>query len=351
LSTHYETLGVSPDASADEIKKAYRRLARELHPDVNPDPEAENRFKLVTHAYEVLSDSQQRTQYDRGGMPDFNLSDLFGFSGFFGGNQRGPRDRRQRGQDGLVRIDLDLRDAVFGAHREVQIETAVLCEDCRGSCSRAGAQPSTCSICGGSGSIQRQVQSFLGTMVSTQTCSTCRGTGAVISDPCPNCRAQGRVRAQRTMQLDIPAGVHDGMRLHLPGEGEVGFAGGPNGDIFLEITVKPHSVFGRDGDDLTATLDVPVAHAALGIETEIETLDGRITVQVRPGTQHGEEILLRGKGSHRLGLSGRGNLRLQVHVQTPEKADSKTKELLRKLLELRPEDNPRLREKKMRGRF
>ena len=265
MSDHYEALGVGRDASQDEIKKAYRRLARELHPDVNPDPQASERFKLVTHAYEVLSDPNARADYDRGGSVGFGLGDIF--ESFFGGSPRGPRSRAQRGQDALLRVDLDLRECVFGAQKTLTIDTAVLCETCNGSCCKPGTGIKTCDVCRGSGQIQRQVQSFMGTMVTSAPCGSCRGSGEVIPDPCPSCRGQGRVRARRDLELEIPAGVSDGLRLHLPGQGEVGFAGGSNGDIYLEISVRPDAVFARDGDDLVAVLEVPMTDAALGCHT------------------------------------------------------------------------------------
>ena len=275
MSDHYEVLGVSRSASEDEIKKAYRKLARELHPDINPDPQAAERFKLVTHAYEVLSDPQQRSGYDRGGDASFGLGDIFE-SFFGGGSARGPQSRSQRGQDALLRVDLDLSEAVFGAEKTLTIDTAILCDTCQGSCCKPGTSVRICDICRGSGQIQRQVQSFMGVMVTTSPCGSCRGTGEVIPDPCITCRGQGRLRSKRDLTLDIPAGVADGMRLHLAGQGEVGFAGGPSGDIYLEVSVRPHAIFGRDGDDLVAQLEVPVADAALGFEVEIHGSSKRI---------------------------------------------------------------------------
>ncbi len=350
MSDHYEVLGVARNATDDEIKKAYRKLARELHPDINPDAQAAERFKLVTHAYEVLSDPQSRASYDRGPEAGFGLGDIFE-SFFGGGGQRGPQSRAQRGQDALIRIDLDLSEAVFGVEKTLTIDTAVLCETCSGSCCKPGTSVRTCDICRGSGQIQRQVQSFMGMMVTTSPCGTCRGTGEVIPDPCMDCRGQGRVRAKRDLELEIPAGVADGMRLHLAGQGEVGFAGGPSGDIYLEVSVRPHMVFGRDGDDLIATLEVPVADAALGFETTIETLDGPSKVEVKAGAQHGDVITLKHLGATRIRGRGRGDLRLELKVLTPTRLDGKAKDLFKKLRELHQDDTPRLGSRRAKGRF
>ncbi|MEY4962639.1 MAG: molecular chaperone DnaJ [Actinomycetota bacterium] len=349
MSDHYEALGVGRDASQDEIKKAYRRLARELHPDVNPDPQASERFKLVTHAYEVLSDPNARADYDRGGSVGFGLGDIF--ESFFGGSPRGPRSRAQRGQDALLRVDLDLRECVFGTQKTLTIDTAVLCETCNGSCCKPGTGIKTCDVCRGSGQIQRQVQSFMGTMVTSAPCGSCRGSGEVIPDPCPSCRGQGRVRARRDLELEIPAGVSDGLRLHLPGQGEVGFAGGSNGDIYLEISVRPDAVFARDGDDLVAILEVPMTDAALGCDVTVETFDGERKVSVEAGAQHGDTILLRGLGASRLRGKGRGDLRLEIKILTPSRLDSKQRKLLSELRGMFKNDAPRLGSRRSRGRF
>lgn len=349
MSDHYEALGVSRDATQDEIKKAYRRLARELHPDVNPDPSAAERFKSVTHAYEVLSDAQSRAQYDSGGSAGFGLGDIF--ESFFGGAPRGPRSRAQRGQDALLRVDLDLRESVFGAEKTLTIDTAVLCETCSGSCCKPGTTIRTCEVCRGSGQIQRQVQSFMGMMVTTAPCGSCRGSGEVIPDPCITCRGQGRVRARRDLDLEIPAGVSDGLRLHLPGQGEVGFAGGPNGDIYLEVSVRPDPIYARDGDDLVASLEVPMTDAALGCEVVIDTFDGEKRVVVEAGAQHGDTVVMKGLGATRLRSKGRGDLRLEIKILTPSRLDSKQRKLLTELKAMFRNDGPRLGSRRTRGRF
>lgn len=355
MSDHYQVLGVSRDASEDQIKKAYRKLARELHPDVNPAPEAEARFKAVTHAYEVLSDANSRRQYDMGGNDPFGGAGFGGFGDIFdtffgGGSSRGPRSRAERGQDALIRIDLNLDEVIFGVTKSVEVDTAVLCETCQGSCCRPGTTMATCDICGGAGQIQRQVRSLLGNVVTSQPCGTCRGFGQIIPEPCIDCRGQGRVRARRTIDLNIPAGVEDGLRLQLSGQGEVGFAGGQSGDLYVDMAVKEHDVFGRQGDDLTCVLEVPLHDAVLGSLAKIETFDGEIEIEVEPGMQTGEIITVKGKGVQHLRSSGRGDLKIKVQVITPTKLDSKQKEIFRSLAGLRKDESIKL-QKQSHGRF
>ena len=347
MADHYEVLGLTRDATDDQIKKAYRKLARELHPDVNDAPDAEDRFKLVTHAYEVLSNPDERRKYDMGGADQFGGMGGFGFGDifdtFFGGGQaRGPRSRAERGQDALIRVDMTLDEVIFGAAKEIEIDTAVICETCMGSCCRPGTSPTTCDICRGSGSIQRQVRSLLGNVMTSQPCGACRGFGQVIADQCASCRGQGRVRARRTLDLNIPAGVEDGLRLQLTGQGEVGFAGGPQGDIYVDIAVRPHEIYSRQGDDLHCTLDVPLHDAVLGNRAKIETFDGEVEIQIEPGSQSGDQIHLKHKGVTHLRGAGRGDLFVTLQVQTPAKLDSKQKELFRQLAGLRKSDEIKL---------
>lgn len=343
MADHYEVLGVARDASSDEIKKAYRRLARELHPDVNPGADASERFKLVTHAYDVLSDAEQRRRYDMGGdggafggaggAAGFGgFSDIFEtfFGGGGGGGSRGPRprSRRERGQDALVRVTLELDDVVFGVHRDLEVDTAVLCETCQGACTQPGTSEVTCDICHGSGHIQRTVRSLLGNVVTNQPCGTCQGHGTTIPYPCATCQGQGRVRARRTVSVDIPAGVETGLRLQLPGSGEVGPAGGPNGDLYLEVTVAPHETFSRDGDDLLATLEVSMSDAILGTNTTIDALDGSVDLELRAGVQGGDVLTIKGRGITPLRGTQRGDLRIGVHVVTPTRLDAKERALI-----------------------
>jgi molecular chaperone DnaJ len=346
MADHYEALGVARDATEDQIKKAYRKLARELHPDVNAAPEAQERFKSVTHAYEVLSDPEQRRNYDMGGNNPFGGSANFGFGdifdSFFGGGQRGPRSRVERGQDALVRVDLTLREVVFGAQRSMEIDTAVLCKTCNGSCCQPGTDLRLCDVCRGAGQVQRQVRSLLGNVLTSAPCNACQGYGQTIPTPCVDCRGQGRVRARRTLDLNIPGGVEDGLRLQMSGQGEVGQAGGPNGDIYVDISVRSDEVFGRQGDDLVCTLEVPLHDAALGALIKVETFDGEEQVEIHPGHQTGEIITLKGKGVKHLRSNGRGDLHVKLQVLTPTKMDSKQKELLRQLQKLRKNDEPKL---------
>ena len=353
MADHYEVLGVSRQASQDEIKKAYRKLARELHPDVNPAEEAQERFKLVTHAYEVLSDEGQRRNYDMGGQGgaggfpggNFGFGDIF--DTFFGGGQsRGPRSRAERGQDALLRVELSLKEVVFGVQKTLEIDTAVICNTCTGTCCRPGTSPSICDICRGAGQVQREVRSLLGNIVTSQPCNACKGYGQVIPDPCIDCRGQGRVRARRNLDLNIPAGVEDGLRLQLAGQGEVGFAGGPNGDIYVDILVRPDEVFGRDGDDLTCTIEVPLHDAVLGRHSQIETFDGPIDVNVEAGAQTGDTLHVKGKGVTRLRGNGRGDLLITIQVVTPTKLDSKQKDLFKQLADLRKGDSIGLKKHK-----
>lgn len=366
VTDHYEVLGVSRDASEDEIKKAYRRLARQLHPDVNPSEEAAERFKLVTHAYDVLSDADSRRRYDMGG--DQNGNGGFGgfggfgdiFETFFGGGgarAARPRSRRERGQDALVRVTLDLADVVFGVHRDIEVDTAVLCETCQGSCCAEGTSPVTCDICGGSGHVQQQVRSLLGNVITTAPCGSCEGFGTTIPFPCQTCNGQGRVRSRRTVGLDIPAGVETGLRLQLPGSGEVGRAGGPNGDLYVEVTVTPHPRFSREGDDLLATLEVAMSDAILGTTTTIESLDGPVELEIRQGLQSGDVLTIKGRGITPLRGSQRGDLRVGVQVLTPTKLDHKQRQLIEDFARRTKAPEPKLAEfhqglfSKLRDRF
>jgi molecular chaperone DnaJ len=342
VSDHYDVLGVDRNATAEEIKRAYRRLARELHPDVNPSDEASERFKLVTHAYDVLSDPDQRERYDLGPRAGFGGGGGFGFGDifetFFGtgaSGRSGPRSRRERGQDSLLRLEIALEDVVFGVTRDIEVDTAVVCTTCSGSCCAPGTAPVTCDICRGTGQIQRAVRSLLGNVMTTSPCGTCRGYGTVIPNPCPACAGQGRVRAKRTLTIDIPGGVDTGTRLHLPGEGESGPAGGPNGDVYLEIKVKHHATFSRNGDDLLATLEVQMTDAVLGSTATLASLDGDVTIEVKPGTQSADVVTIKDRGVTHLRGSGRGDLRIGIQVVTPVRLNSKEQRLMQEFAESR----------------
>lgn len=339
MADHYETLGVSRNASSEDIKKAYRKLARQLHPDVNPSEEAQERFKAVTHAYEVLGDEASRRSYDSGGADQaFGFGDIFE-TFFGGGGQRGPRSRAERGQDALLRVELSFEEAIFGVDKSIPVDTAVLCETCMGSCAKPGTSPKVCDICRGAGQVQTQVRSLLGSVITSSPCGSCRGYGHVIPEPCLSCRGQGRVRARRDIELKIPAGVEDGLRLQLAGSGEVGFGGGPNGDLYVDISISPNKFFGRNGDDLTCELEVPLHDAVLGSVVKIDSFDGELEIQVPAGTQSGDIITVKGKGFGRLRQSGRGDLLIAIQVSIPNKLDSKQKELFRTLASLRKSDS------------
>lgn len=353
MADHYEALGVERDASQEDIKKAYRRLARQLHPDVNPSEDAAERFKSVTHAYDVLSDPDAREKYDLGGSGGGE----FGFSGFGGfgdvfeqffnaasgsSNRSGrPRSRAERGQDALLRVDLGLDEVLGGTHREFEVATAVLCDTCGGSCCAPGTQPVTCDVCGGTGHLQRQMRSLLGTVMTSVPCGTCRGHGTVIPYPCTGCGGEGRVRATKTIPVDIPAGVDTGVRIQLRGQGEAGPAGGPNGDLYLEVTVAHHDIFSRTGDDLLATLEVSMTDAILGAEASLAGLDGEVKVSVPAGVQSGAALTVKNRGVAHLRGAGRGDLRIAVQVVTPEGLSGKEKDLIQKLKSSRHDAAPR----------
>ncbi|NDH65864.1 MAG: molecular chaperone DnaJ, partial [Microbacteriaceae bacterium] len=237
---------------------------------------------------------------------------------------------------------LTLREVVFGAQRSMEIDTAVLCKNCNGNCCQPGTDLRICDVCRGSGQVQRQVRSLLGNVLTSAPCNACQGYGQTIANPCVDCRGQGRVRARRTLDLNIPGGVEDGLRLQMSGQGEVGQAGGPNGDIYVDISVRADEVFSRQGDDLVCTLEVPLHDAALGALIKVETFDGEEQLEIHPGHQTGEVITLKGKGVKHLRSNGRGDLLVKLQVLTPTKMDSKQKELLRQLQKLRKNDEPKL---------
>ena len=282
----YDLLGVARDADADAIKKAYRRLARQLHPDVNPDPASQEQFKQVTAAYEVLSDPQKRAAYDRGGDPfsggfggqgaGFSFTDIM--DAFFGGQAggggtRGPRQRMRRGQDALIRLEVDLAEAAFGVSRELKVDTAIRCTTCGGDGAAPGSEPVACETCHGHGEIAHVQRSFLGEIRTLRPCPACRGFGSVIPDPCRECAGDGRVRSRRTLTVKIPAGVDTGTRVQLSEQGEVGPGGGPPGDLYVEILVAQHPTFTRHGNDLHCTVVVPMTAAALGTVLALPTLE------------------------------------------------------------------------------
>ncbi|HLH35740.1 MAG TPA: molecular chaperone DnaJ [Alloacidobacterium sp.] len=344
---YYEVLSVSRNASDQELKTAYRKLAMQYHPDRNPgNAEAEEKFKECSEAYQVLSDPQKRAAYDRyghagvsgvgsngdpfAGMGD--LGDIFGdfFGEMFnmgGGGSRGRASRAQRGRD--LRYDhvIEFEDAIFGKEVQVTIRRAEACTTCHGSGTASGRGPSICAQCQGRGQVRYQ-QGFFSI---ARTCNACGGTGSVITDPCPTCRGDGRQEKQHTLQVKIPAGVEEGTRIRYQGEGDAGRFGGPSGDLYIVLSVRPHEFFERDGNDLHCVIPISFTQAALGDEITIPTLEGDTKLKIPEGTQSGKEIRLRGKGVPYLNEHGRGDLVITVAVQTPKKLSKMQKELLRQL--------------------
>ncbi|MEO6880958.1 MAG: molecular chaperone DnaJ [Mycobacteriaceae bacterium] len=352
---YYGTLGVGTKASPEEIKRAYRKLARELHPDVNPDEAAQVRFREVSTAYEVLSDPAKRQVVDLGGDPlesgggsngfaggaqGFGLGDIMDafFGGQGGGGGRGPRSRVQPGSDALLRADLTLAECATGVNREINVDTAVLCTVCTGAGTAPGTSAQSCDTCGGAGEVQSVQRSFLGQVVTARICPTCRGVGEVIPEPCVQCGGDGRVRSRRTVTVKIPAGVGDGMRIRLTGQGEVGPGGGPAGDLYVEVGEEPHEVYVRDGDDLHCTVRVPVVDAALGTTMKLETIDGQAEITIDAGTQPASVVTLKGHGMPRLRSGVRGDVHVHLDVVVPTRMDGKQKDLLRRFATTRRDD-------------
>lgn len=348
MSSHYETLGVSRDASPEEIKKAYRKKARQLHPDINPSQEAAEEFKRVSLAHDVLSDPEKRRIYDQTGNENgtasgFSAGAGFGgfqdiFETFFNSTPRGPHSRVRQGQDALINVKISLKDAVFGTNKPITVDTAVKCDHCQGEGTAEGTHPETCETCRGQGYIQRQIQSILGTVVQPVECPSCQGFGTVIKHPCAECYGEGRVRERKPLTLKIPAGVNDGARIRLAGQGEAGTAGGPNGDLYVELRVASDPTFSRERDDLIACVGVPMTAAALGTTVSLDTFDGPQEIEIPAGTQAGDILTLKGLGVTHLRGGGRGDLKVQIEVRTPTQLTDDQKKLLKQFSELRGED-------------
>lgn len=362
---YYKVLGVPKDASIDEIKKAYRKLARQYHPDANKgDPKAEERFKEISEAYDVLSDEKKRKEYDEarslfgsggfriptgsgtgttGGFP-FDLGDLFGglrtgglgdiLGGIFGGGSR--RAQPRRGADVETEITISFTDAIRGVTVPIRLTSPGPCPSCHGTGARAGTMPRVCPNCSGTGMVSRVVGGF----ALSEPCRECRGRGLVVDDPCPSCRGSGRATSERTLQVRIPAGVDDGQRIRLKGRGAPGENGGSAGDLIVLVHVQPHKVFGRSGPNLTLTLPVTFPEAALGATIEVPTLDGPVTVKLPPGTSSGRVLRVRGKGAPRRDGS-RGDLLVTVEVVVPKKLSSKAREALEAFRSATEDENPR----------
>jgi molecular chaperone DnaJ len=338
---YYDVLGVDREASDGDIKKAFRKLARELHPDVNPDPGAAEQFREASEAYEALSNADTRARYDRFGhagmagtqfhpeqFMDFSsLSDLLG--AFFGDDLFGGGTRRPaRGSDAAAAVELTLVEAAFGVTREVDVDIISPCDRCHGNGAEPGTTPTTCPTCGGSGHVQHVSNTAFGQFVQTSTCPACRGRGARIDSPCTACRGRGLRRTSEPIEVQIPGGIMSGQRLRLAGKGHAGEAGAPRGDLYVSVAVAEDSRFQREGNDVVSVLDVPFTQAAIGTSVTVETLDGAHDLEVRAGTQPGEVLVLRGKGVPVLGGRGRGDHRVVVNVLLPRKLSDEQRSLL-----------------------
>ncbi len=353
---YYEVLGLQKGASDDEIKKAYRKLAKQYHPDLHPgDKTCEERFKEIGEAYEVLSDADKKARYDQfghaafdpnagyggdgGGFGDFGdlsyiLNSFFGggFGGFGGGNG-GRRSAAQKGENLRVRLSIAFEDAAFGCKREITVPRIEDCETCGGNGCAKGSSPETCSECGGSGSVRTQQRTPFGMMASTSPCRKCGGTGQIVNNPCPDCSGKGKVRRQRTISVNIPAGIDDGQTISLRGQGHAGYLGGPAGDLLITVSVKAHPLFEREGYDVLLEMPITFSQAALGAEIEVPTLDGKVKYTIPEGTQTGTTFRLKGKGIQRLNSSSRGDQYITVVVETPKNMSREQKELLRRFAE------------------
>ncbi|MDD5907046.1 MAG: molecular chaperone DnaJ [Clostridia bacterium] len=347
----YEVLGLQKGASDDEIKKAYRKLAKKYHPDLNPgDKEAEKKMKEVNGAYEVLSDAEKKARYDQygfagidpnyaggaggggfGGFQDFDLGDIFGsmFGGGFGGQQtrhNGPR----KGENLRITLQLTFEEAVFGCEKSVSVTRNESCKDCGGTGAKKGTSPESCPVCRGSGQVQSTQRTPFGVFSSSSPCQNCKGTGKIIKEPCPSCKGEGRVRKTRTIRVKIPAGIDDGQTISLRGEGNGGTQGGPAGDLYVTVYVKEHKMFKRDGQDIILEMPISFAQAALGATLTVPTVDGKVQYDLPEGTQTGTVFRLRGSGVPSVNGRGRGDQYVKVNVEIPRNLNHEQKELLRK---------------------
>lgn len=346
----YEVLGVSRDASGDEIKKAYKKMVKKHHPDLNPDSKtAEENMKQVNHAYDILSDPEKKARYDQFG-DDGNNSGGFGggfggfegggfgdiFDMFFGGGGGGRRNQNAPRQGNDLRVDLRIsfEEAARGVTKEIELNRTESCKDCGGSGAKNGTERKTCSHCGGSGQVRVNQQTPFGQFQTVKTCPHCGGRGSVVETPCPTCSGSGRVKKTRTIKVNVPPGVSTDSRLRMQNEGEGGINGGPSGDLYIYITVSPHEFFQRNGDDILCNVPITVVQAALGAEIEVETLDGKVKLTVPAGTQTGTSFRLRGRGFPKLRGYGKGDQHVRVNVQTPTNLTDEQKDLLRKFGEL-----------------
>ncbi len=351
---YYEVLGVDKSADADTIKKAYRTLAKKYHPDVNSSPDAETKFKEINEAYSILSDPDKRAAYDSMGFAafenggaggagsygfggqDFDFSDLFGsfFGGFGGSTRRGnSRNAPRRGDDLEEKIRITFEESAFGTKKDVTFARIAKCAECSGSGAAKGSSPETCSRCHGTGQITTTKQTILGMMQTSSACPDCRGSGKIIKNPCSQCKGKGYIKSKNTVSVTIPAGISDGHRLVLKGKGDDGRNGGPSGDLYLFISVRPHELFERQGDDLFCEIPITFYEAALGAEIEVPTLEGKEKYTIPEGTQTGTEFTLRQKGIININGRSKGNLYFRVVVEVPKSLSSSQKKLLREFAE------------------
>ena len=341
---YYEVLGLDRNAGEDDIKKAYRRLARQYHPDVSAADDAEQRFKQINEAYQVLSDPDKRAAYDRfghaglegmgpggmGGFEGFPFGDIFDV--FFGTQRAGGRPGPERGEDLRFQLALSFEEAVFGCEKELQVPRLETCSRCRGTRAEPGTQPARCSTCKGTGQVRRMRESIFGQFVTTMTCDRCQGEGVIVDKPCTECRGRGQVQSSHTVIISVPAGVDDGTQIRLAGQGEAGPRGGPPGNLYVAISVRPHKYFQRDALDIIYNLDVNIAQAALGDAVEVPTADGKSArVAIPAGAQYGDTIVLRDKGVPDLRSGRRGNQVVRLNVVVPKNLTDEQKQLLREL--------------------
>ena len=349
---YYELLGVPRSATGEEIKRAFRKLAFQCHPDRNNEPGAEQRFKEINEAYQVLSDPDKRSRYDhygRAGVEGGFADSGFGWMGdvfesFFGGFDTafGQTGRRvsQRGDSLQTHFTLSFEEAVFGCSKEVEIQRIEFCSSCHGTGSAPGTNPETCPECRGAGQVKRVQQSIFGRYTSVTACPRCRGAGTVIKDPCPQCQGKGLVKMKRKITVTIPAGVDDGYRLRLDGEGNAGVYGGPPGDLYVTLSVKAHSLFHRDGTDILYELSINFAQAALGDEVRVPSLDGKLELKIPAGTQNGKTFRFKGKGIPYIGGRGKGDLLVKVAIATPQHLDKEQRHLFEELARVLPRTEP-----------
>ena len=352
----YDILGVARDASTEEIKKAFRKMARESHPDANPDdPTAEARFREIAEAYEVLSDPERRHRYDRGDTIDLNdlfasfggfddlIRSVFGDSGVFSSATRQPN----RGRDVLVPAQITLAEAAFGVTRELDFASLVACETCQGSGAAPGTSPETCSKCAGAGAVRVARRGFLGSVMTLTACDLCSGTGQMIRVPCETCHGNGLTSGERSVSVEIPGGVSEGTRLRLTGQGEPGQRGARRGDLYVEIRVEPDDRFVRDGDDLIVRVELGMAQAALGTRIDVPLVEGGLQeIEIPRSTQPGTVFPLRGKGMERLGRRGRGDMLVEVGVRVPDDLSKEEEEALRAYAAVRGEETSRGRRRR-----